>query len=199
MKPGNLLTAPEVARHCGADLKTIHNWVNAGQITSFRTRGRHLRFRLQDVVDFLERFGYPVPTELRTRRPVVTVIDPTEQAPLALDQGQPGAAEIRSYPCPVEALMAIERDEPDVIVVDLDLPAVDGREVINRLSRRASADTRKLCPIVVHTSLTDELPTLPEGVVAVVRKDDAEGLRRLVHQLLAGEQQEGPPSQEWLA
>lgn len=60
----NLLTAPRLARMLGADLKTIHNWVNRGEIKFFRTPGRHLRFRSVDAIEFMERCGYPVPPEL---------------------------------------------------------------------------------------------------------------------------------------
>ena len=61
MNADDLFTAPQVAKICSTDLKTIHNWVNRGEIKSFRTPGRHLRFRRQDILDFLNRFGYPIP------------------------------------------------------------------------------------------------------------------------------------------
>ena len=45
-----LFTASELARFCHVDLKTIHNWVEKGEIRHFRTPGRHLRFRRPDVI-----------------------------------------------------------------------------------------------------------------------------------------------------
>lgn len=59
--PDDIFTAPQVAKICSVDLKTIHNWVKRGAITHFRTPGHHLRFRRQDILEFLEKFGYPVP------------------------------------------------------------------------------------------------------------------------------------------
>ena len=56
-----LFTASEFAHLCGVDLKTIHNWADKGEIRHFRTPGRHLRFRRLDVIDFLRKFGYPIP------------------------------------------------------------------------------------------------------------------------------------------
>ena len=38
-KPRDLFTASQIARFCQVDLKTIHNWVNRGEIKSFRTPG----------------------------------------------------------------------------------------------------------------------------------------------------------------
>src|SRR6266481_2253220 len=70
-----LFTASEFAHFCRVDLKTIHNWADKGQIRHFRTPGRHLRFRRLDVIDFLRKYGYPVPESLRSGKPKVVVVD----------------------------------------------------------------------------------------------------------------------------
>jgi excisionase family DNA binding protein len=66
-----LFTASDVARFCQVDLKTIHNWADKGEIRHFRTPGRHLRFRRLDVLDFLRKYGYPIPDVLRMGKPKV--------------------------------------------------------------------------------------------------------------------------------
>lgn len=65
--PGDLLTAPKLARMLSVDLKTLHNWVNRGEIKFFRTPGRHLRFRRADAVEFMTRVGFPMPEELAVK------------------------------------------------------------------------------------------------------------------------------------
>lgn len=60
-KADELFSAPEVAQIVAVDLKTIHNWVNRGNIKAFRTPGRHLRIRRGDVLSFMKEFGYPIP------------------------------------------------------------------------------------------------------------------------------------------
>lgn len=59
-----LYVASELADLCKVDLKTIHNWVDKGHLAAFRTPGRHLRFKAADVLAFMTKFGYPVPTAL---------------------------------------------------------------------------------------------------------------------------------------
>lgn len=79
-----LFTASDLATMCEVDLKTIHNWVDRGRISHFRTPGRHLRFRAADVVDFLRTWGYDVPRALRAETTrVVLVIGPAEIVTLA--------------------------------------------------------------------------------------------------------------------
>lgn len=67
------LTAGDLARLLHVDLKTIHNWVNQGHVFARRTEGRHLRFQRVEVVRFLRRFGYPVPSLLGEAAPRVLV------------------------------------------------------------------------------------------------------------------------------
>lgn len=63
--PRPLLVVSEIAAICQVDPKTIHNWVKRGALKSFRTPGKHLRFKADDVVVFLEACGYSVPEELK--------------------------------------------------------------------------------------------------------------------------------------
>jgi excisionase family DNA binding protein len=70
--PGPLVyTAQDVARFCEVDLKTIHNWTDAGKIPHHRTEGRHLRFRRNHVVAFLRAHDYPLPPRLANERPTI--------------------------------------------------------------------------------------------------------------------------------
>src|SRR5258708_8104962 len=83
-RPSELLTASQFARFCHVDLKTIHNWADKGEVRHFRTPGRHLRFRRGDVLDFLRKYGYPVPESLRTAKPRVGIIDDDPHVPPSL-------------------------------------------------------------------------------------------------------------------
>jgi len=85
--PSELYTASDVARFCEVDLKTIHNWADKGQIPHFRTPGRHLRFRRLDVVEFLKKFGYSVPSALQQVKPRLVLIASDAKSLEALKAG----------------------------------------------------------------------------------------------------------------
>lgn len=59
------LTAGELARFCGVDLKTIHNWADRGAVAHFRTPGRHLRFTRRNARALMRSMGMKIPDELR--------------------------------------------------------------------------------------------------------------------------------------
>jgi excisionase family DNA binding protein len=59
-----MFTSRQVARWCGVDLKTIHNWVDKKQLKAGRTPGRHLRIAPEAVRDVLAKIGAPIPEEV---------------------------------------------------------------------------------------------------------------------------------------
>ena len=128
-----LFTASEVARFCQVDLKTIHNWADRGEIRHFRTPGRHLRFRRLDVLDFLRKYGYPVPDVLRQGRPTVFLIDEDTASLEELQTGLSQHFEVTCFADPVDALIAIGARTPDVVVLDPANRKVDGTGAIERL------------------------------------------------------------------
>ena len=68
-----MYSAQIVANFCEVDLKTVHHWADKGKIPHFRTDGRHLRFRRNDIVRFLRAHGYPLPDALVRARPTIAL------------------------------------------------------------------------------------------------------------------------------
>ena len=63
-----LLTSKDLAEIAQCDLKSIHIWVEKGQIPAvcwFRTPGRHLRFYPGPTFEWAARQGYMVPGQIR--------------------------------------------------------------------------------------------------------------------------------------
>jgi hypothetical protein len=69
----NVYSAQIVADFCEVDLKTVHHWADKGKVPHFRTDGRHLRFRRNDIVRFLRAHGYPLPDALVRARPSIAL------------------------------------------------------------------------------------------------------------------------------
>jgi hypothetical protein len=126
-----LLSATQVARCCGVDIKTIHNWANKGKIPHDRTAGRHLRFRPLDVVDFLRSYEMGLPDWLRGVRLVAVVVDPDTQTLAAARRSLARRFDLVVCGHPVDALVAVGTHLPDVLVVGnaspLDAPVLAAR------------------------------------------------------------------------
>ena len=169
-QPKELFTASEVAKFCQVDLKTIHNWADRGEIRHFRTPGRHLRFRRADVLDFLRKFGYPVPEVLKQGRPRVHVIDEDAAALEAVERALSARFEVRLFSEPVDALIAVGSDTPDVVVLDVGGQRMDGIATIARL--RSVEGTQHVRILVYSTRADRRQAALDAGAAAFVQKPD---------------------------
>jgi excisionase family DNA binding protein len=134
-----LLSATQVARCCGVDIKTIHNWANKGKIPHGRTSGRHLRFRPLDVVDFLRAYEMGLPDWLRTVRLLAVVVDTDTQMLAAARRSLARRFDLVVCGHAVDALVAVGTHLPDVLVVG-DAAPLDAEVLADRL--RAHDDTR---------------------------------------------------------
>jgi excisionase family DNA binding protein len=179
-----LFTASEVARFCQVDLKTIHNWADRGEIRHFRTPGRHLRFRRVDVLDFLRKYGYPIPEVLRQGRPTVLVIDEDAQQLESLKKSLAVRFDVTGFVDPVDALIAVGSETPDVVVLDVGGTKIDGLSCIARLK---ASDTTRHVRLVVYSGREDKKArALEAGASAFVPRPDAQRLTDTIHALMGG-------------
>src|SRR5438309_3459332 len=116
-RPTELFTASQLARLCHVDLKTIHNWADKGEIRHFRTPGRHLRFRRLDVLDFLRKYGYPIPDVLRMGKPKVVAVDDDPGVLAALRKTLAKRFDLTTFQDPFDALVAVGNIQPDALVL----------------------------------------------------------------------------------
>jgi excisionase family DNA binding protein len=177
-----LFTASEVARFCQVDLKTIHNWADRGEIRHFRTPGRHLRFRRADVVDFLRKYGYPIAEPLKQGKPSVQVIDEDAASLDAARRALVAHFEVSAFAEPVDALIAIGSDTPEVVVLDPDTHRIDALRCIERL--RQGEQSRHV-RIVAYSSRAElRQRVLDAGAAAFVTKPDLDRLVDAIQGLL---------------
>lgn len=177
-----LFTASDVARFCQVDLKTIHNWADRGEIRHFRTPGRHLRFRRVDVLDFLRKYGYPVPEVLMQGKPRVLLVDTDAISTQNVKRALGKRFEITSYEDPIDALIAIGSEIPDVVIIDAKANEVDGQHMLRRL--KALESTRHVRVVVYSQNEEIKKPVLELGASAFVAKPDANKLRETLEQLM---------------
>ncbi len=131
------LTTGEAAKRCGVKLNTIKNWIRSGEITAIRTPGGHWRIPQAAFMAFLETFNTPVTqsgADMDRKR--ILVIDDDisahELVVAALDMHCPDC-EVYSAHDGYSGLMEIGRLQPDLILLDIMMPGINGLEIIHRL------------------------------------------------------------------
>lgn len=176
-----LFTASQFAHFCHVDLKTIHNWAEKGEIRHFRTPGRHLRFRRLDLLDFLQKYGYPVPEVLRSGKPKVVVVDDDPNVLVAVRKALGRRFEVTAFADPFDALVAIGSMRPDVLVIDVHLKGLDGLRCLERL--KAIEATAPIRIIVFSAQDQQRRAIMDAGANDFVSKGEIALLREAVERL----------------
>jgi excisionase family DNA binding protein len=178
-----LYTASEVAHFCQVDLKTIHNWADRGEIRHFRTPGRHLRFRASDVLEFLRKFGYPVPDELRAGKPRVLVVDEDGTALANLERALSPRFDVQTFAEPIDAFVALGSNPPDVLVIDAATTKLDVLAAIRRLRSMPATENVR---VIVHSARADlRQLAIDAGATQFVPKPDPSRVGESIELLLS--------------
>jgi excisionase family DNA binding protein len=181
-KSKGLFTASQIARFCQVDLKTIHNWADRGQISHFRTPGRHLRFRRPHVLDFLRKYGYPIPEELEAERPRVALfVNGLREKDKVLASLQT-TFEVVDYPDPLTGLLHIGEQPPDAVVLSAKVGDLSGAEIIEALKQ--GSNTRHVRAVLFARGEANRQAALEAGASAHVSPGDLTGLRDTLEALM---------------
>jgi excisionase family DNA binding protein len=171
------LTLGQAARYLGVAQSTIRKWSDQGRVPAFYTPGGHRRYRRRDLEAFVERSG---PGRARSG-PVVLVVDDDarvrEVVRVALELEGYEVDEAGSADA---GMQAIAERKPDLILLDVMMPHVDGWEMLRRIQEQHGADAIPVVMFSGQAELEVGSEAASQGVRGFVGKPF--DLRRLVEQ-----------------
>jgi len=179
----------EVARMLGVSAMTVVRWIDKGLIPAFKTPGNHRRILREDLRHFVRRMGIPLPDELKQDRwRVLAVDDEPEVLDVMARAFEADGAQYEVYRAldGVTALIDVGRIKPDVLLLDIVLPGLDGVEVCRRIKANPHLTT---VIVAVSGKATDEMrdAVLAAGANLFIEKPvSIHRLRREVSQLMEG-------------
>ena len=147
-----------MAQRLGVSTPTVQRWVDLGYLKAWKTVGGHRRIDAASAERFIAEHGLaappvaaPAPAGLR----VLVVDDNPDDRDLltALVEATLPGAVVHTAEGGFEALVAIGRATPDILVTDILMPHMDGLEMLRHLASDRTAGPRA---IVVVTALAAE-------------------------------------------
>ena len=128
------LTLGQAAKYLGVAQSTIRKWSDLGRVPAFYTPGRHRRYRRADLDAFLDRSG---PGGRGRTGPVVLVVDDDAgvRGLVRANLEAEGYA-VQEAASAREGLAALEEEAPDLVLLDVMMPEVDGWEMLRRVQER---------------------------------------------------------------
>ena len=176
----NTLSTVTIARLLEVAVASISKWIDAGQLKAGRTPGGHRRVAKEDLVAFLRRQKLPVPPELMATPLRVLVVDdePSVAAWIAEEIGEKHPDfEIFEANDGYAAGEIVASSKPNVIILDLRMPGIDGFEVCRRIKSREETREISVIAITAHHSKKAQRQILEAGALAYfVKPLDIEAL-----------------------
>jgi excisionase family DNA binding protein len=154
----DVLTISEASKLCGVSLKTITNWIKQGHIKAHRTVGGHRRVLREDLYTFMAEHEIPLPEGEKggARRKLLIVDDDriiVETLVLAFEEDEHGY-EVISSSDGFEAGIQLNHFKPDLVILDIMMPDINGYEVCKRI--KESSQSRDTKVIVLSAYLDEE-------------------------------------------
>jgi len=143
-----VFTTGEAAKICKVSQQTIIRCFDSGQLKGFRVPGsRFRRIPREQLFNFMRDNGIPTDALESGKRKVLLGDDDLELVELLTDVlERDGRFEVRSVNNGFDAGMMVKDYRPDIIVLDVMLPDINGKEVCQRVrSDKEMDDVRIIC------------------------------------------------------
>ena len=178
------LTLGQAASYLGVAQSTVRKWSDGGRLSAFYTPGGHRRFRRGDLDAFLAGSSGGTAT---AEKPLVLVVDDDEQLRefIRVNLEMDGYL-VREAASAEEGLAALEEQAPDLVLLDVMMPQVDGFEMLRRMQEQHGLGS---VPVIMFSGKVDEETAdraAREGAQAFVGKPfDPQALIESTKQLLS--------------
>jgi len=139
-------TTGEAAKICKVSQQTIIRCFDSGQLKGFRVPGSRFRRIPRDVLyKFMKENGIPTDALESGKRKALIVDDDPELVELIRDVLEAdGRFEVRVANNGFDAGMMTKEYRPDIIILDVMLPDINGKEVCQRVRSDSSMDDVKI-------------------------------------------------------
>jgi excisionase family DNA binding protein len=164
-----IYTTHDVSRLLHVNPRSVINWIEQSLLPSYRTPGGHRRIRHDDLLAFLRKHEMPTPASLLEGKFNVLIVD-DEHGIIDIIRTflqRQGGYEIASASDGITALIEVGRVKPDLLILDINIPGVDGVEVCRRIKADSS---NKTAIIAVSGTAEKEKKVLAAGADAFMLK-----------------------------
>lgn len=171
----------QIGKMLDVSRQAVNQWIDKGYIQSYRTPGGHRRVRRADLIGFLKERKIPIPEVLQKSiddranevQPRIMMIDDDEDFLVLMQQAileQLPRAQVSLYSNGYDALVAIGANPPDLLVLDMKMPKIDGPEVCQRLKSNQRTKSLPIMMVTAHEAEADVAQLSELGVSQVINK-----------------------------
>jgi excisionase family DNA binding protein len=144
------LTLGRAASYLGVAQSTVRKWSDSGRLAAFYTPGGHRRFRRSDLDAFLSGSRS---APLRGTPLVLVVDDDARLREFVRVNLEMDGYSVREAANAEEGLAALEEEPPDLILLDVMMPGMNGYEMLQRVQDQHGVGT---IPVIMFSGQVTE-------------------------------------------
>lgn len=181
------------AKLLGLSVGTVQSLVERNELHAWKTQGGHRRISMPSIRDYQRKHNMPLTTsEINLPHLKVLAVD---DDPIVLEMLRHFSlncqfpVDLTTMSSGLEALIDITSIQPNVLIVDLNMPDVNGFEVLRKL--RSNVQFDKMSCLAVSALTPEEIEVrggLPEGVVFMPKPLKTQWLNGFMVAILATQQ-----------
>ena len=166
----------DIARYCGVSVVHVNRWIKQGKLKAYRyPRGKY-KITEQDFREFLEKNNIPIIGSFFSRmegRKILIGEDNKDFAVILkeLIEGQFNDVEVEIANDGYEVLFRIGEIKPDLLIMDIRMPKLDGLEVCRQIKKESGELSKvKIIAMTGHSAVYSEEMVLDNGADAFLPK-----------------------------
>lgn len=160
----------QIAEELGVSVQTVQRWVDAGRLKAWKTPGGHRKIDVasaEALIRAIRSGDGRVPSEAGVR---VLIVDDDPAAlqvvELLVEEALPNAR-IGKARNGFEALQAMGRETPDVLVTDIVMPHIDGLQMLRHVAAQSSRPGLVIVTSILGRGEIERSGPLPGDVVVL--------------------------------
>ncbi len=162
------LTTGEIADLCHVHLRTVLQWIHDGKLKAYRTPGNHSRVAVDDFIAFLRQYNMPIPEHLagRSANRKLLIVDDDANMVNSIKRffKKESGFEIDVAYDGFEAGIKLLLFKPEIVVLDMKMPGMNGYEVAQKIRRSANCERTKIIGVSAYFEEGDKEKLAKIGV-----------------------------------
>jgi excisionase family DNA binding protein len=148
--PERTYTTHDIAKVCDVYPSTVINWIGSGQLKAYATPGGHHRVVREDLIAFLNKFEIPLPKKLLQKELRIMIVDDDPEIGRVVSRAFARFGEdflVETSSSGFDALLRIGQNPPDLVILDIVMPGMDGLQVCRVLKSKPETKNAKIIAI----------------------------------------------------
>lgn len=173
MKQKNYIGIIEASKYCGVSRPTFRKWVAEGIVDAYITPGGTAKIPIDGLLKMMKSQGIPIPDDLtdkNSHRVLIVDDDPKIRDILSKSLSLVADFDITEAGNGIDACIKIGNIRPDLIIMDLRMPKMDGQELLKEIQKSDIASKVKIIVISGYPEDLDEEYLKASGVSAFFEK-----------------------------